>query len=106
MAIQPLCKQCGKRIDGNYVSALGATWHPEHFLCAACGRPIDDMHFNLHQGMLYHSDCFRDRVAPKCAYCNKPLISEYLVDHWGTKYCKEHQNQYPACAYCGRLVPP
>jgi len=33
-------------------------------------------------------------------------VSEYLVDQWGTQYCKEHQNQYPHCAYCGRLVPP
>lgn len=33
-------------------------------------------------------------------------MSEYLVDHWGIKYCKEHQGQYPNCAFCGRLVPP
>jgi len=24
----------------------------------------------------------------------------------GEHYCKEHQAQYPACAFCGRLVPP
>jgi len=29
-----------------------------------------------------------------------------MIDHWGTKYCKEHQRQYPACSFCGRLVPP
>ena len=28
------------------------------------------------------------------------------MDHWGTKFCKEHQGQYPKCAFCGRLVPP
>jgi Protein DA1 len=33
-------------------------------------------------------------------------MSEYLVDHWGTMFCKEHQGRYPICAYCGRLVPP
>jgi hypothetical protein len=33
-------------------------------------------------------------------------MGEFLVDHWGTKFCKEHQQQYPACTYCGRLVPP
>src|SRR5258708_5481520 len=100
MAIQPLCKQCGKRIDGNYVSALGATWHPEHFLCAACGRPIDDMHFNLHQGMLYHSDCYRDHAAPKCAYCGKPLIGTY-TEYNGTPYHLECYTEHVAnrCAY-------
>ena len=33
-------------------------------------------------------------------------MGEYLVDHWGTMFCKEHQGRYPTCAYCGRLVPP
>ena len=33
-------------------------------------------------------------------------MQEYLVDHWGTMYCKEHLGKYPTCAYCGRLVPP
>jgi hypothetical protein len=33
-------------------------------------------------------------------------MHEYLVDQWGTMYCKEHQGKYPSCSYCGRLVPP
>jgi hypothetical protein len=33
-------------------------------------------------------------------------MSEYLVDYWGTMFCKEHQGKYPVCSYCGRLVPP
>ena len=32
-------------------------------------------------------------------------MGKYLVDHWGTKYCLEHQKSYPACSFCGRLVP-
>ena len=56
--------------------------------------------------MPYHFECFRQQVAPRCAYCGKPLMGEYLVDHWGTMFCKEHQGRYPTCAYCGRLVPP
>jgi DNA-directed RNA polymerase subunit RPC12/RpoP len=45
-------------------------------------------------------------VVPRCAYCGKPLTGQYLIDQWGTKFCKEHMSQYPTCAYCGRLVPP
>jgi hypothetical protein len=60
----------------------------------------------MHEGMPYHPECFRQRVAPRCAYCGKPLMREYLVDHWGTMFCKEHQGKYPACSYCGRMVPP
>jgi hypothetical protein len=33
-------------------------------------------------------------------------MGEYLVDYWGTIFCKEHQGRYPTCAFCGRLVPP
>ena len=60
----------------------------------------------MHEGMPYHPECFRQWIAPRCAYCGKPLMNEYLVDQWGTMYCKEHQGRYPACSYCGRLVPP
>jgi hypothetical protein len=105
MLYQPTCKQCKQPIWGNYIDALGANWHPEHFLCAACHKPIRDASFNLHEGMPYHPECYRQQVAPRCAYCGKPLMSEYLVDHWGTMFCKEHQGRYPTCAYCGRLVP-
>ena len=102
----PICKQCGQPIWEGYITALGATWHPEHFLCAACHQPIGSARFNLHEGAPYHPECYRQQVAPRCAYCGKPLVGEYMIDHWGTKYCKEHPKQYPACSFCGRLVPP
>src|SRR2546421_3302506 len=138
MEAQLICKGCGQPIRGSYLTALGAKWHPEHFVCAACHRPIDDAQFNLHEGAPYHSECYlnriaprcaychkpitgqyytyegasyhtecyRDHVVPRCAYCGKPLLSGYHIDYWGTKYCKEHQNEYPKCAFCGRLVSP
>jgi hypothetical protein len=106
MAQQLICKGCGQPIRGNYLSALGATWHPEHFVCASCGRPINTARFQVHEGKPYHSECFSNQIAPRCAYCNKPLVGEYLIDHWGTQFCAEHKDQYPRCAYCGRLVPP
>ena len=106
MSSYPTCKQCKQPIWGSYIDALGATWHPEHFLCTACHKPISDASFNIQEGMPYHPECFRQRIAPRCAYCGKPLMNEYLVDHWGTMYCKEHQGRYPSCSYCGRLVPP
>ncbi len=102
----PVCKGCGQPIWGNYITALGGTWHPEHFVCAACGRPIKDASFNLNQGAPYHAVCYANYVVPRCAYCGKPLLGEYFVDSWGTLYCKQHMQEYPPCAYSGRLVPP
>ena len=133
-----VCKQCGQLIVGKYITALGAAWHPEHFVCAGCGRVIAEPSFHVYDGRPYHDTCYVDRFAPRCAYCNKPLVGQYVIhddksyhqncyqdhvapkcaycgkpligtyaiDSWGTKFHKEHERQFPHCAYCGRLVPP
>jgi len=106
MPSQPICKQCGQRISGQSIQALGATWHPQPFLCARCSKPLTDTRFQVHEGKPYHPECYQNHVAPRCSYCGKPLMGEYLRDYWGNLYCKEHENQYPKCSYCGRLVPP
>ncbi len=170
MTAQLICKQCGKPVLGAYVNALGAVWHPEHFVCAACNLPFDSASFNVHEnkpyhhacylehvaprcaacgkpltghyvqsggksyhddcyrnvvvprcaacgkpltdryvqsdGKSYHDDCYRNFVVPRCVYCNEPLMGEYGVDHWGAKFCKKHRQEYPACEFCGRLIPP
>ncbi len=103
---QPICKACGQPVRGSYFSALNAIWHPEHFVCTGCGRPIGNTQFQVHEGRPYHVECYRNQVAPRCDYCGKPLMGEFLVDHWGTKFCKEHKGKYPECSVCGRLVPP
>jgi hypothetical protein len=106
MAMSRVCKCCGKPLAGSYISALGADWHPDHFLCAACHLPIREASFTVHDGQPYHPQCYVERVLPRCAYCNAPLVGEYLVDGWGTKFCARHRQEYPACDFCGRLIPP
>ena len=166
----PSCKYCGQPLWGNYINALGSSWHPEHFLCAGCGRPLNVAEFQIvegkpyhnacylayqaprcaycdqpisgsyqkyagrsyhstcyrehveprcaycnqpisgtyqkYAGRSYHSACYREHVAPRCVYCNKPLLGEYLIDAWENKYCPEHQEQFPRCSFCSRLIPP
>lgn len=166
----PLCNYCGQALWGSYINALGASWHPEHFLCAGCKRPLLEAEFQIvngkpyheacylsseaprcdychrpivgpyqrydgksyhsecyqshvaphcdychrpiagtyqkYDGKSYHSECYRDHVAPHCVYCHKALVKEYLIDSWGDTYCPEHQEQYPRCAFCSRLIPP
>lgn len=102
---QMLCQGCGRPIVGSYVIALDGAWHPEHFACAACSRPIEAS-FIEHDGRPYHESCHTQRFVPRCAYCDQPLTGRYLTDHWGTRYCMSHILEYPACHFCGRLVPP
>lgn len=72
--------------------------------CDACKRPLVNQEYHEHQGKHYHTDCYRKWIAPKCAYCGKPL-SKYVQDVWGTQFCTEHQN-FPRCSFCGRFVAP
>lgn len=103
---QLICHQCGQAIWGQCLYALGESWHPEHFVCMVCQRPIRDASFQVHEGRPCHSACFAQRLAARCVYCGKPLTGQFVVDHWGQHFCVEHQFQFPPCAYCGRMVSP
>lgn len=105
MSTQVLCKGCGEPIGAAYITALGAPWHREHFRCVGCGRPINGDKFCERNGAPYHTQCHLRLVAPRCDLCGKPFTNQYLVDHWGTKFCPEHKYRYPSCCFCGRLVP-
>jgi hypothetical protein len=98
---QPICQQCGQPILGQYITALNAVWHPEHFLCAACHRPIGDSSYNVQDGRPYHTQCFIERFAPRCAWCGKPLSGRYLQAE-GKSYHPECYREHvvPRCAYC------
>ena len=106
MTSQPICKSCGQPIYGAYVAALGEAWHPEHFICAHCQRPISDKEYYRHQGVVFHITCFQQHIADRCACCGKPLLGPYLVDQWGTKFCTAHRDELLACRFCGRLISP
>jgi phage FluMu protein Com len=107
-----VCKGCGRPIRGQSFSVHdGAPYHAECYdqfvapRCAHCGKPLIGKYI-VHDGASYHTECYSQFVAPRCAYCGKPLVSGWVTDHWGTQYCPEHQQQYPHCEYCGRLVSP
>lgn len=92
-------------ILGRAITALGHNWHPNHFICRGCSRPIADESFYVAGDQPYHSDCYAQSVVKRCAYCNAPLLGSYRVDFFGTAFCPIHGAQYPTCTYCGRLVP-
>src|SRR5579863_7334638 len=103
MAARMICKQCGKPVMGPYVNALGAVWHPEHFVCAACHSPIDSASFDVYENKPYHHACYIERVAPRCAVCGRPLTGHY-VESGGKLY---HEDCFrnavaPRCAVCGK----
>jgi hypothetical protein len=97
----PLCKYCGQSVRGQYITALGATWHPEHFLCAGCGQPLIGNQFQLFEGKPYHVNCYLAQHAPRCTYCGQPLLENYLTMEGKTYHTtcfREHVA--PRCVYC------
>jgi len=48
---------CGKPIQGQYVSALGKTWHIEHFICTNCGKQLMGGEFSENEGRAFCVQC-------------------------------------------------
>ena len=105
MKVGGTCHACRKPILGQAITAMGHDWHPEHFICRGCSRSIWDERFYVIEDRPYHSHCYAQSVAKRCAYCHTPLLGGYLVDHFGAAFCPIHAQQYPTCTFCPRLVP-
>ena len=90
------CKGCNKVIQGQYIKALDAAWHPECFCCAACGQPISEQGFLTRHGKPYHSHCYHEKFSPRCSGCGKPIEGEYI-----RALNKLWHPEHFVCAHCG-----
>ena len=92
-----ICDYCHKPIAGEYIKVGDKYFHPEHFKCAYCNKPIKNGKFISYNGKYYCEDCFYKYVALKCSYCAKPLKGKYSQNFWGEKYHSYHEKEYPKC---------
>ena len=106
MRPETICKVCQQPVFGEYIQALGSTWHPDHFLCAACSQPIRERQFVEYQGQAYHLPCYRLAFAPRCAICGTLIDDEAYQDEFGNIFCIRHNKEYNTCESCGRLICP
>lgn len=83
-----VCAHCRQGISGRFLRVGKLAYHPEHFLCRQCQRPIDGQ-FNVHRGAFYHPACFEAHHAPRCAICEQPITGKYVVH--------EGRNLHQAC---------
>ncbi|XP_059478489.1 PDZ and LIM domain protein Zasp isoform X4 [Neocloeon triangulifer] len=96
----PLCGHCSGQIRGPFITAMGKTWCPDHFICvnAQCQRPLQDCGFVEEKGDLYCEFCFEQFLAPACDKCRKKIKGDCL-NAIGKHFHPECFN----CAYCGKL---
>lgn len=84
-----LCESCQRPIAGQVVTALGHTWHPEHFVCAHCKSLIGATNFFEKEGRPYCERDYFALYAPRCALCDLPILKN-LVTALGRTWHPEH----------------
>lgn len=100
----PKCAYCNGPILDSCVTALDQTWHPEHFVCAACGRPFGESGFHERDGKPYCRDDYFALFAPRCGGCGQPIADSYisaLSAHWHSEcfVCSECHQAFPGGSF-------
>lgn len=66
------------------VTAMGKTWHPEHFVCTHCQEEIGSRNFFERDGQPYCEKDYHNLFSPRCYYCNGPILDvSAQVQGWG-----------------------
>uniref|UniRef100_A0A8C0G6H2 Transforming growth factor beta 1 induced transcript 1 n=1 Tax=Chelonoidis abingdonii TaxID=106734 RepID=A0A8C0G6H2_CHEAB len=63
------CGGCGR-----VVTALGNTWHPEHFVCTHCQKEMGGSNFFEKDGAPYCERDYFQLFSPRCGLCNEPIL--------------------------------
>ncbi|XP_063907699.1 leupaxin isoform X1 [Zophobas morio] len=91
------CSACDKPIVGQVITALGKTWHPEHFTCAHCTQELGTRNFFERDGKPYCEPDYHNLFSPRCAYCNGPILDKCV-----TALEKTWHMEHFFCAQCGK----
>ncbi|PAV79010.1 hypothetical protein WR25_10724 isoform C [Diploscapter pachys] len=71
------CKACGQPLEDMVLTALGHTYHPQCFKCAACRICLDGVPFALdNDNRPFCMPDYYEQFAPRCAGCKKPILPE------------------------------
>jgi len=129
----PRCGHCNEIIKGQYISALGQSWHPDHFVCTECGKPFEGNQFHKHNDKPYCEQHFNELFAEVCAKCGEKIegqvfealeqkfhldcfvctVGDHKIGegvnfhlHNDKVYCPEHFEELflQKCAGCGDII--
>lgn len=60
------CFACKLPIEGRAISALGKSWHPEHFVCSVCEVPLGNVKWYEHKGQAYCETHYHRLIGKVC----------------------------------------
>ncbi|KAM7348072.1 paxillin isoform 1-T5 [Cochliomyia hominivorax] len=75
---ESICFKCKEVINHRIITALGKTWHPEHFVCKDCQEPIQEATFNIQNAEAICSMCFATNYSGTCYACKKPILERTI----------------------------
>uniref|UniRef100_H3D1M3 Paxillin n=1 Tax=Tetraodon nigroviridis TaxID=99883 RepID=H3D1M3_TETNG len=96
-----VCGACCKPIVGQVVTAMGRTWHPEHFVCTHCQEEIGSRNFFERDGQPYCEQDYHNLFSPRCYYCNGPILDKVV-----TALDRTWHPEHFFCAQCGSFFGP
>ncbi|XP_070759753.1 paxillin-like [Enoplosus armatus] len=96
-----VCGACCKPIVGQVVTAMGRTWHPEHFVCTHCQEEIGSRNFFERDGQPYCETDYHNLFSPRCYYCNGPILDKVV-----TALDRTWHPEHFFCAQCGSFFGP
>ncbi|KAI5094889.1 serine/arginine repetitive matrix protein 2-like isoform X4 [Silurus meridionalis] len=96
-----VCGACCKPIVGQVVTAMGRTWHPEHFVCSHCQEEIGSRNFFERDGQPYCEKDYHHLFSPRCYYCNGPILDKVV-----TALDRTWHPEHFFCAQCGAFFGP
>ncbi|XP_040890897.1 nascent polypeptide-associated complex subunit alpha, muscle-specific form-like isoform X1 [Toxotes jaculatrix] len=96
-----ICGACKKPIVGQVVTAMGRTWHPEHFVCTQCQEEIGSRNFFERDGQPFCEKDYHNLFSPRCHYCNGPILDKVV-----TALDKTWHPEHFFCAQCGAFFGP
>ncbi|KAM9760024.1 uncharacterized protein ACNS7B_006386 isoform 1-T1 [Menidia menidia] len=96
-----VCGACKKPIAGQVVTAMGRTWHPEHFVCTHCQEEIGSRNFFERDGQPFCERDYHSLFSPRCHYCNGPILDKVV-----TALDKTWHPEHFFCAQCGAFFGP
>ncbi|MGH0163429.1 UNVERIFIED_CONTAM: hypothetical protein FKN15_071379 [Acipenser sinensis] len=83
------------------VTAMGRTWHPEHFVCTHCQEEIGSRNFFERDGQPYCERDYHNLFSPRCYYCNGPILDKVV-----TALDRTWHPEHFFCAQCGAFFGP
>lgn len=72
----PACGKCKETIKGQYISALGQSWHPHCFVCTDCNKPFEGQQFHKHNNMPYCAKHYNEKFAEICDKCGETIMEQ------------------------------